>query len=47
MAFNNITILAFGKRFENCKDGVIDKKGLELIAIVVNAIELGESLNLI
>lgn len=37
--------MAFAKRFEiNYEGGDIGKEGLELIAIVVNAIELGKSL---
>jgi 5-O-(4-coumaroyl)-D-quinate 3'-monooxygenase len=43
VAFNNITRLAFGKRFEN-SEGVIDEQGLEFKAIVSNGLKLGASL---
>ncbi|KAH6819703.1 cytochrome P450 [Perilla frutescens var. frutescens] len=43
VAFNNITRLAFGKRFVN-SEGVIDKQGLEFKAIVSNGLKLGASL---
>ncbi|XP_051145070.1 cytochrome P450 98A2-like [Andrographis paniculata] len=43
VAFNNITRLAFGKRFVN-SDDVIDKQGLEFKAIVSNGIKIGASL---
>ncbi|KAK4793009.1 hypothetical protein SAY86_023444 [Trapa natans] len=43
VAFNNITRLAFGKRFENA-EGVIDEQGLEFKAIVSNGLKLGASL---
>ncbi|KAG6771139.1 hypothetical protein POTOM_022485 [Populus tomentosa] len=42
-AFNNITRLAFGKRFENA-EGVMDEQGLEFKAIVSNGLKLGASL---
>nr|AXU39897.1 coumarate 3-hydroxylase [Narcissus papyraceus] len=45
VAFNNITRLAFGKRFLN-SEGVIDKQGLEFKAIVANGLKLGASLSL-
>ncbi|XP_057491768.1 cytochrome P450 98A2-like [Actinidia eriantha] len=43
VAFNNITRLAFGKRFVNA-DGVMDEQGLEFKAIVANGLKLGASL---
>ncbi|RVW15843.1 hypothetical protein VitviT2T_012000 [Vitis vinifera] len=43
VAFNNITRLAFGKRFMN-SEGVIDEQGLEFKAIVANGLKLGASL---
>ncbi|KAL0387721.1 UNVERIFIED_CONTAM: cytochrome [Sesamum radiatum] len=43
VAFNNITRLAFGKRFVN-SEGVIDKQGQEFKAITTNGIKLGASL---
>ncbi|KAL9672977.1 hypothetical protein QQ045_029230 [Rhodiola kirilowii] len=43
VSFNNITRLAFGKRFMN-GDGVIDEQGLEFKAIVANGLKLGASL---
>ncbi|KAJ9694292.1 hypothetical protein PVL29_010004 [Vitis rotundifolia] len=43
VAFNNITRLAFGKRFVN-SEGVIDEQGLEFKAIVANGLKLGASL---
>nr|AIS92508.1 putative p-coumarate 3-hydroxylase [Epimedium sagittatum] len=43
VAFNNITRLAFGKRFMNA-EGVIDEQGLEFKAIVANGLKLGASL---
>ncbi|KAI6696957.1 hypothetical protein NL676_017076 [Syzygium grande] len=43
VAFNNITRLAFGKRFMNA-EGVIDEQGLEFKAIVSNGLKLGASL---
>lgn len=43
VAFNNITRLAFGKRFVN-SDGIIDKQGQEFKAIVSNGLKLGASL---
>eukprot|EP00262_Sarcandra_glabra_P010799 TRINITY_DN26256_c0_g1_i1.p1 TRINITY_DN26256_c0_g1~~TRINITY_DN26256_c0_g1_i1.p1 ORF type:complete len:369 (+),score=23.91 TRINITY_DN26256_c0_g1_i1:31-1107(+) len=45
VAFNNITRLAFGKRFEN-SDGMMDDQGLEFKAIVSNGLKLGASLNM-
>nr|ADO16250.1 p-coumaroyl shikimate 3'-hydroxylase [Ocimum tenuiflorum] len=39
VAFNNITRLAFGKRFVN-SEGIIDKQGLEFKAIVANGLKL-------
>ncbi|KAK3218033.1 hypothetical protein Dsin_012003 [Dipteronia sinensis] len=45
VAFNNITRLAFGKRFVN-SEGVMDKQGEELKAIVSNGIKIGGSLNM-
>ncbi|XP_057972506.1 cytochrome P450 98A2 [Malania oleifera] len=43
VAFNNITRLAFGKRFVN-RDGVMDEQGLEFKAVVANGLKLGASL---
>lgn len=43
VAFNNITRLAFGKRFVN-SEGVLDKQGLEFKAITANGLKLGASL---
>ncbi|CAK9145934.1 unnamed protein product [Ilex paraguariensis] len=43
VAFNNITRLAFGKRFVN-SEGVIDEQGQEFKAIVANGLKLGASL---
>lgn len=43
VAFNNITRLAFGKRFVNT-EGVMDEQGLEFKAIVANGLKLGASL---
>ncbi|PIA48703.1 hypothetical protein AQUCO_01400935v1 [Aquilegia coerulea] len=43
VAFNNITRLAFGKRFVN-SEGVMDKQGVEFKAIVANGLKLGASL---
>lgn len=43
VAFNNITRLAFGKRFENF-EGVMDEQGNEFKAIVANGLKLGASL---
>ncbi|KAK6121494.1 hypothetical protein DH2020_044763 [Rehmannia glutinosa] len=43
VAFNNITRLAFGKRFVN-SEGIIDKQGQEFKAIVANGLKLGASL---
>ncbi|GFP93254.1 cytochrome p450 98a2 [Phtheirospermum japonicum] len=43
VAFNNITRLAFGKRFVNSQ-GIIDKQGQEFKAIVANGLKLGASL---
>ncbi|GAB4843968.1 hypothetical protein Ancab_013932 [Ancistrocladus abbreviatus] len=43
VAFNNITRLAFGKRFVNA-DGVMDEQGQEFKAIVANGLKLGASL---
>jgi hypothetical protein len=43
VAFNNITRLAFGKRFVN-SEGVMDEQGLEFKAIVSNGLKLGASL---
>ncbi|KAL3648205.1 hypothetical protein CASFOL_007629 [Castilleja foliolosa] len=43
VAFNNITRLAFGKRFVNSQ-GIIDKQGEEFKAIVANGLKLGASL---
>ncbi|CAA7400092.1 unnamed protein product [Spirodela intermedia] len=43
VAFNNITRLAFGKRFVD-DEGVVDEQGLEFKAIVSNGVKLGASL---
>ncbi|XP_042489047.1 cytochrome P450 98A2 [Macadamia integrifolia] len=43
VAFNNITRLAFGKRFMN-SEGIIDEQGLEFKAVVANGLKLGASL---
>lgn len=43
VAFNNITRLAFGKRFVN-SEGVTDDQGVEFKAIVSNGLKLGASL---
>ncbi|RZC70797.1 hypothetical protein C5167_033935 [Papaver somniferum] len=43
VAFNNITRLAFGKRFVN-SEGIMDEQGLEFKAIVANGLKLGASL---
>ncbi|KAI3956990.1 hypothetical protein MKW92_012156 [Papaver armeniacum] len=43
VTFNNITRLAFGKRFVNT-EGMLDEQGLELKAIVANGTKLGASL---
>ncbi|XP_039114632.1 p-coumarate 3-hydroxylase [Dioscorea cayenensis subsp. rotundata] len=45
VAFNNITRLAFGKRFMNSA-GVMDEQGVEFKAIVQNGLKLGASLSL-
>ncbi|CAN1288134.1 Cytochrome P450 98A3, partial [Linum perenne] len=45
VAFNNITRLAFGKRFVN-SEGVMDEQGLEFKAIVSNGLKLGASLSM-
>lgn len=45
VAFNNITRLAFGKRFVNSED-VMDEQGLEFKAIVANGLKLGASLSM-
>ncbi|KAK6944490.1 Cytochrome P450 [Dillenia turbinata] len=43
VAFNNITRLAFGKRFVNSQ-GIMDEQGVEFKAIVANGLKLGASL---
>ncbi|KAL2478136.1 Cytochrome [Forsythia ovata] len=43
VAFNNITRLAFGKRFVN-SEGIMDEQGQEFKAIVANGLKLGASL---
>lgn len=43
VAFNNITRLAFGKRFVN-SEGIMDEQGVEFKAIVANGLKLGASL---
>ncbi|KAJ4750933.1 Cytochrome P450 [Rhynchospora pubera] len=45
VAFNNITRLAFGKRFMDA-NGVIDEQGKEFKAIVSNGIKIGASLSI-
>ncbi|KAK1435352.1 hypothetical protein QVD17_01113 [Tagetes erecta] len=45
VAFNNITRLAFGKRFMT-NEGVIDEQGKEFKAIVANGVKLGASLSM-
>ncbi|KAE9456214.1 hypothetical protein C3L33_11883, partial [Rhododendron williamsianum] len=45
VAFNNITRLAFGKRFVN-SEGLIDDQGLEFKALVATSFKLGASLSL-
>lgn len=45
VAFNNITRLAFGKRFVNA-EGVLDEQGTEFKAIVANGLKFGASLSL-
>ncbi|KAL8172205.1 hypothetical protein V2J09_024009 [Rumex salicifolius] len=45
VAFNNITRLAFGKRFVN-DEGEINEQGLEFKAIVSNGLKLGASLSM-
>ena len=45
VAFNNITRLAFGKRFVN-SEGVMDEQGLEFKAVVSNGLKLGASLSM-
>ncbi|XP_020580887.1 cytochrome P450 98A2 [Phalaenopsis equestris] len=45
VAFNNITRLAFGKRFVN-SEGVLDEQGTEFKAIVANGLKFGASLSL-
>ena len=44
-AFNNITRLALGKRFVN-SEGVMDKQGDELKAIVSTGVKIGGSLTM-
>ena len=46
VAFNHVTRLLFGKRFEN-KEGVIDMHGMEYLAIVSDEYKLGQSLGLV
>lgn len=43
VSFNNITRLAFGKRFVN-SEGIMDEQGVEFKAIVANGLKLGASL---
>ncbi|KAL3516347.1 hypothetical protein ACH5RR_023249 [Cinchona calisaya] len=43
VAFNNITRLAFGKRFVN-SEGIMDEQGKEFKEIVANGLKLGASL---
>ncbi|GAB2267101.1 hypothetical protein Dimus_002086 [Dionaea muscipula] len=43
VAFNNVTRLAFGKRFVNSQ-GVLDEQGKEFKTIVANGLKLGASL---
>ncbi|CAI0554994.1 unnamed protein product [Linum tenue] len=45
VAFNNITRLAFGKRFVD-SEGVMDEQGLDFKAIVSNGLKLGASLSM-
>jgi 5-O-(4-coumaroyl)-D-quinate 3'-monooxygenase len=45
VAFNNITRLAFGKRFVD-DAGEVDEQGRELKAIVTNGIKIGASLSI-
>lgn len=45
VAFNNITRLAFGKRFVNAA-GELDEQGREFKAIVTNGIKIGASLSI-
>ncbi|KAF3442185.1 hypothetical protein FNV43_RR16101 [Rhamnella rubrinervis] len=45
VAFNNITRLAFGKRFVNA-EGIMDEQGVEFKAIVANGLKLGASLSM-
>ncbi|TVU34738.1 hypothetical protein EJB05_16588 [Eragrostis curvula] len=45
VAFNNITRLAFGKRFVNA-DGELDEQGKEFKGIVTNGIKIGASLSI-
>ncbi|XP_058210600.1 cytochrome P450 98A2-like [Rhododendron vialii] len=45
VVFNNITRLAFGKRFVN-SEGLIDDQGLEFKALVATSLKLGASLSL-
>ncbi|KAL8529344.1 hypothetical protein ACS0TY_006673 [Phlomoides rotata] len=45
VAFNNITRLAFGKRFEN-SEGILDEQGKEFKSIITNAIKMGASNNI-
>ncbi|PIN10800.1 Cytochrome P450 CYP2 subfamily [Handroanthus impetiginosus] len=45
VAFNNITRLAFGKRFVN-SEGIMDKQGQEFKAIVSNGVKIGASLSM-
>ncbi|XP_077219055.1 p-coumarate 3-hydroxylase-like [Tasmannia lanceolata] len=45
VAFNNITRLAFGKRFMNA-EGEMDEQGMEFKAIVANGFKLGASLTM-
>ncbi|XP_072975564.1 p-coumarate 3-hydroxylase [Typha angustifolia] len=45
VAFNNITRLAFGKRFVN-SEGIVDDQGVEFKAIVANGLKFGASLSL-
>lgn len=45
MAFNNITRLAFGKRFENA-DGTMDEQGKEIKAIGLNGRKISMSLTI-
>lgn len=45
VAFNNITRLAFGKRFVN-SEGALDEQGKEFKAIVANGLKFGASLSL-